>query len=77
MSAGESPFLPLELTDELSDVAELIEMDLRAIVNLVAERAHDRLFLTRPEYRRLQKNLWNRLVTSVNDVVKPLSAEAR
>ena len=77
MSAGESPFLPLELTDELSDVAELIEMDLRAIVNLVSERAHDRLFLTRPEYRRLQKNLWNRLVTSVNDVVKPLSAEAR
>jgi len=77
MSAGESPFLPLELTDELSDVAGLIELDLRAIVNLVADRAHDRLLLTRPEYRSLQKNLWNRLVTSVNDVVKPLSAEAR
>ncbi len=78
MASGDSSsFLSLELTEELSDIAGLIECDLRAIVNLVAERAHDRLLLTRPEYRTLQKNLWNRLVSSVNEVVQPLSLETR
>lgn len=77
MASGETPFLSLELADELADVAVLIESDLKAIVNVVAERAHARLLLTRPEYRSLQKNLWNRLVTSVNDVVRPLSVETR
>jgi len=77
MASGDSSFLPLELVDELADVSGLIESDLKAIVNLVAERAHARLLLTRPEYRSLQKNLWNRLVTSVNDVVRPLSVETR
>jgi hypothetical protein len=72
-----SPFLPLDLPTELSDVAGLIQTDLRAIVNAVVERANDRLLLTRREYRSLQQTLWNRLVASVNEVVQPLSAESR
>ena len=72
-----NPFLPLDLPSELSDVSGLVQADLRAIVNAVAERAHARLMLTRREYRSLQQTLWNRLVTSVNEVVQPLSTENR
>jgi hypothetical protein len=71
------PFLPLDLPGELSDVSGLVQSDLRAIVNAVAERAHARLLLTRREYRSLQQNLWNGLVASLNEVVQPLSVEAR
>ena len=53
------------------------ERDLAAIVAMVTERAHERLFLTRREHLGLQAGLWNGLAGAINDAVAPLSAEYR
>jgi hypothetical protein len=72
-----TPFQELDLPRELADLEGLLHADLRAIVAMVAQRAHERLCLTRREFRQLQHDLWNGLVDVVNQVVEPLSAETR
>lgn len=73
----EATFERLELPDEFADLEGLLEADLRAIVAMVATRAHERLFLTRNEHRLLQTRLWNRLADVVEEVVEPLRVEYR
>lgn len=70
-------FDPLDLPAELEDLEGLLRADLQAIVAMVATRAHERLFLTRREFRQLQEALWNGLVGVLNESVAPLSVEAR
>ncbi len=70
-------FDALDLPAELEELEGLLRADLQAIVAMVATRAHERLFLTRREFRGLQESLWNGLVGALNEAVEPLTAEAR
>lgn len=70
-------FAELELPVEFEDLQGLLHADLNAIVTMMAQRAQERLLLTRREVAALQTNLWNGLVDSINDVIEPLSAELR
>ena len=67
----------LELPNEFEDLAGLLQVDLRAIVSVLTERADERLLLTRRESKQLRQALWNRLTRAVNESVAPLSAEHR
>jgi hypothetical protein len=70
-------FRSLDFPRELDDLSGLIHADLQAIVTMVTQRAHERLFLTRREFRTLQTDLWNRLVETLNQAVEPLSETLR
>ena len=48
-----------------------------AIVATLAQRATERLLLTRRETRQLRQTLWNNLTQVVNEAVEPLSADRR
>ena len=67
----------LELPSEFEDLEGLLKTDLRAIVGVLAGRAGERLLLTRRESHQLRQNLWNRLITAVNETLDPLSADRR
>ncbi len=73
----EASFATLELPPEFEDLAGLLQIDLQAIVALLTQRAHERLFLTRREYRQLQQSLWNGLAEGINHTLEPLSADRR
>jgi hypothetical protein len=70
-------FSTLELPAEFEDLSGLLHADLQAIVTMLAERAHERLLLTRREYVELQQTLWNGLTEVVNQAVEPLTADRR
>lgn len=67
----------LELPHEFEDLTGLLQLDLKAIVGVISERAGERLLLTRRESKQLRQNLWNRLTQALNETVEPLSAERR
>ncbi len=67
----------LVLPDEFEDLEGLLQADLKAVVALVAQRANERLLLTRRENHQLRASLWNQLTAAVNKAVEPLSAERR
>ena len=67
----------LELPAEFDDIEGLLRTDLGAVVSMIAQRANERLLLTRREYAELRVNLWNQLVSAVNGAVEPLSADRR
>ena len=73
----EATFTALELPPEFDDLAGPVQADLRAIVVMLTQRAHERLLLTRREYQQLQQTLWNGLTEAVNAAMEPLSAENR
>lgn len=75
--ARETPSVPLDLPREFDGLEGLIQADLQAVVSMVAQRAHERLWLTRGEFARLQTRLWNSLADAVNDAVGPMSVENR
>lgn len=74
-SERETSPVPLELPREFEDLEGLVRADLRAIAAMIAERARDRLLLSRKQSRRLQQSLWNNLAEALNDVVEPLTAD--
>lgn len=67
----------LDLPAEFEDLSGLLHADLNAIVAMLTQRAHERLFLTGREYHHLQANLWNNLRAVVQEALEPLSTEAR
>ena len=67
----------LDLPAEFDDIEGLLRTDLRAVVGMIAQRANERLLLTRREYSQLQTKLWNELVGVINHAVEPLSADRR
>jgi hypothetical protein len=73
----DTSFASLELPAEFEDLEGLLQADLRAIVVMLTQRAHERLLLTRREHAQLQQSLWNGLVDSLNEAMAPLSAETR
>lgn len=73
----EATIRDLDLPVEFEDLSGLLEVDLRAIVKMLAQRANERLLLTRREHRALQLKLWNGLTAAINSGVEPLSADRR
>jgi hypothetical protein len=73
----EATITALDLPPEFEDLGGLLHADLQAIVGMVAQRAHERLFLTRREHTDLQTTLWNSLTDVVNQALEPLTAENR
>ncbi len=73
----EMSFDALELPEAFDELEGLLHADLQAIVSMVVQRAHERLFLTRREFAQLQQQLWNDLVDVINRSVEPLSVENR
>jgi hypothetical protein len=67
----------LQLPAEFEDLEGLLRADLRAVVAMLAQRANERLLLTRREHHHLRATLWNSLTAAVNNAVEPLSAERR
>ena len=74
---SETPIRSLELPDEFEDLTGLLQTDLKAVVNVLTQRAGERLLLTRRESQLLRRTLWNNLTEAVNKSVEPLSAERR
>jgi hypothetical protein len=67
----------LELPAEFEDLTGHINGDVKVIVSILAERASERLMLSKRQTQQLQRSLWNRLVEAVNSEIKPLSADRR
>jgi glutathione S-transferase len=67
----------LALPGGLDEIDGLVVADLRAIVNMLAERAGQTLLLSGRQRSALRRELWNRLVDSLNDAVASLDAERR
>ncbi|MEW4570833.1 hypothetical protein AB1L88_23450 [Tautonia sp. JC769] len=67
----------LNLPAEFEDLSGLIEADLKAVATMLTRRAHERLLLTRREYRDLHRELLSRLSEAVNETMAPLTAECR
>ena len=73
----ETSIRSLELPAEFEDLTGLLQADLKAVVNVLTQRAGERLLLTRRESQLLRRTLWNNLTEAVNKAVEPLSAERR
>ncbi|WP_152051550.1 hypothetical protein [Tautonia marina] len=76
-SQTSAPATELNLPAEFEDLSGLIEADLKAVATMLTRRAHERLLLTRREYRQLHRDLLSRLSESVNETMAPLTAECR
>lgn len=74
---SETSVRSLELPNEFEDLTGLLQTDLKAVVNVLTQRAGERLLLTRRESQLLRRTLWNNLTEAVNKSVEPLSAERR
>lgn len=72
-----SPTTELTLPPEFEELTGLVEADLKAVAALLTRRAHERLLLTRREYRELHRDLLSRLSEAVNETMAPLTAECR
>ena len=64
----------LDLPPEFEDLTGHINGDVKVIVSILAERASERLMLSKRQSQQLRRSLWNRLVDAVNSEIKPLSA---
>ena len=71
----ENPTQTLELPDAFEDLTGVITADLQVIVTALTQRAGERLLLSHPQRRRLQRTLWNNLTQVLNETMEPLSAE--
>ena len=67
----------LSLPDEYEELAGMVEADLKAIASTLTRRAHERLLLTRREYRQLHHDLIARMSEAISETMAPLSAECR
>jgi hypothetical protein len=76
-SQTSAPATELNLPVEFEDLSGLIEADLKAVATMLTRRAHERLLLTRREYRQLHRDLLSRLSEAVNETMAPLTAECR
>jgi hypothetical protein len=67
----------LALPEEFEDLGGLLVADLKSVIAMLAQRADERLLLTRREGRQLRAQLWNSLTEAINQAVEPLTAESR
>jgi hypothetical protein len=71
----ESPPRRLELPDAFEDLTGVIASDLRVIVNVLTQRAGERLLLSRRQRQQLQRTLWDNLSKALTDTLVPLDVE--
>lgn len=71
------PTTALDLPAEFEDLTGLVEADLKAIATMLTRRAHERLLLSRKQYRALHRELMESLAASINETMAPMSAECR
>jgi hypothetical protein len=67
----------LELPPEFEDLSGVIKGDVKVIVSILAERASERLLLSKRQTQQLQRSLWNSLAQAINDEIKVLSVDRR
>jgi hypothetical protein len=65
----------LELPDAFEDLSGVIQADLKVIVTALAERASERLLLSRRQSLEFQRTLWNDLTRVISETVEPLKIE--
>lgn len=69
------PLKPLSLPPGLDDVTGLLEIDMTAIVQVMADHAQQQYLLSRGQADRFRRHLWNRLAEVVNDAGYKFIAE--
>ncbi|WP_165222708.1 hypothetical protein [Aquisphaera insulae] len=67
----------LELPPEFEDLGGVIRNDLKVIVSILADRATERLLLSKRQSQQLRRSLWNSLTDSLNREMAPLTADHR
>jgi len=65
----------LELPDPFEDLTGVLGSDLKVIATALAERAADRLLLSRRQSQQLQRTLWNNLTQVINETMESLTVE--
>jgi hypothetical protein len=65
----------LELPDAFEDLTGLIGSDLKVIATALAERAADRMLLSRRQTHQLRRTLWNNLAQVINETMEHLVVE--
>jgi hypothetical protein len=71
----ESPPRSLELPDAFDDLTGIIASDLKVIVTALAQRAGERMLLSRRQRQELQRTLWNNLTRAVTEALEPFDVE--
>ncbi len=67
----------LQLPPEFEDLTGVVQSDLKVIVSILAERATERLLLSKRQSQQLRRSLWNNLTETINKGLEPLSVEHR
>jgi len=67
----------LQLPPEFEDLTGVVQNDLKVIVSILAERATERLLLSKRQSQQLRRSLWNNLTETINKGLEPLSVERR
>ena len=65
----------LQLPDPFEDLTGVIGSDLKVIATALAERAADRLLLSRRQTHQLRRTLWNNLTQVINETMESLTVE--
>jgi len=65
----------LELPDPFEDLTGVLGSDLKVIATALAERAADRLLLSRRQTHQLKRTLWNNLTQVINETMESLTVE--
>ncbi|MDE2508279.1 MAG: hypothetical protein KGM43_13790 [Planctomycetota bacterium] len=73
--SSETTLRSLELPPEYEDLTGLLQADMKAIVIALADRAGDRMLMSRRRRLKLRRDLWNNLAKAVRETMEPLSAE--
>ena len=69
--------LSLQLPPEFEDLTGVVQNDLKVIVSILADRATERLLLSKRQSQQLRRSLWNNLTETINKGLEPLSVEHR
>ncbi len=67
----------IDLPPEFEDLTGVIRNDLKVIVSILADRATERLLLSRRQSQQLRRTLWNSLTDTLNREMAPLTADRR
>jgi hypothetical protein len=65
----------LDLPDSFEDLTGIINADVKVIVRALAERASERLLLTRRQTHDLKCTLWNKVTQAINETMEQLTVE--
>jgi hypothetical protein len=73
----DNPTCPLELPDAFEDLSGVIASDLKVIATALAQRAGERLLLSRGQRQELRQAIWNNLARALAETLEPLDVARR